>query len=199
VPLPSSIRVKLSSEAVEAISLTPVVVQELPIRDLIQHVLGITGKDEARIRELLLRGTLVSGASRFRWAGFDAELEAIRETLRQFPDPDPSIPFDRDRCTRVILRGGRVAIDIPREAVSRRSLFRRDTFWDLLMTVLSAPAPTYAGFSYRDSIDRYVRELTVAASDRLREGSSTVKYSTLRDQIRSVAYTQGELHMPRRE
>ena len=63
--LPPTVRVKLSSEAAEAISLTPVVVQELAIRDLIEHVLGVAGKDEARLCEILLRGTLVSGGSRF--------------------------------------------------------------------------------------------------------------------------------------
>jgi hypothetical protein len=194
VPLPTSIRVKLSSEAAEAISLTPVVVQELPVRDLIQHVLGITGKDEARVRELLLRGTIVSGASRFRWTGFDAEPEAIREALNAFPDPDPSIPFSPERCTRVILRGGRQSVDIPREAVSRRSLFQRETFWDVLMNVVSASPPAYAGFSYRDSIDRYLRELTVPETERLRERSRMVKYSTLRDQIRTVGFLQAELH-----
>ena len=71
--LPRRVRVKLSSEAAESISITPVVVQEMPVRELVEHMLGVTGKDEARIRELLLRGTLVSGASRFRWAGWEAE------------------------------------------------------------------------------------------------------------------------------
>jgi len=72
MPLPEKIRVKLSSEAAESIALTPVVVQEMALRELIEHVLGVTGKDEARIRDLLLRGTLVSGASRFRWPGWEA-------------------------------------------------------------------------------------------------------------------------------
>ena len=45
--LPATVRVKLSSEAAESISLTPVVVQELPIRELVEHMLGVTGKDVA--------------------------------------------------------------------------------------------------------------------------------------------------------
>src|ERR1051326_4996690 len=84
--LPQTIRVKLSSEAAESIALTPVVVQEMAVRELVEHVLGVTGKDEARIRDLLLRGTLVSGASRFRWQGWEAEMEALRELLGTFPD-----------------------------------------------------------------------------------------------------------------
>ena len=75
--LPATVRVKLSSEAAEGISITRVVVQDLPLRDLVENMLGITGKNEARVRELLLRGTLVSGASRFRWTGWEAELDAL--------------------------------------------------------------------------------------------------------------------------
>ena len=41
--LPQTVRVKLSSEAAEAIAMTPVVVQELPVRELIEHMLGVTG------------------------------------------------------------------------------------------------------------------------------------------------------------
>src|SRR5205807_2030704 len=96
--LPQTVRVKLSTEAAEAISITPVLVQELPVRELVEHMLGVTGKDESRIRELLLRGTVVSGASRFRWAGWEPELDSLRELLATFPDPEPERPFAGDRC-----------------------------------------------------------------------------------------------------
>ena len=93
MPLPETIRVKLSSEAADYVSLTPVVVQEIPLRDLVEHMLGVTGKDEARVRDLLLRGTLVSGASRFRWTGWEADIESVRVLLAAFPDPDPARAF----------------------------------------------------------------------------------------------------------
>lgn len=196
--LPATIRVKLSSEAADSISLTPVVVQELPLRDLIEHMLGVTGKDEARIRELLLRGTLVSGASRFRWAGWEAETDGLRELLATFPDPDPTSVFAPAYCMRVVLRGGRQAIDITCEAGSRKGFFQRKTFWDVLMTVVAAVAPEYSGYSYRDRADRYVREFSRADLDQLRGARDLVRYSTLRDQLRAVAFTQAELFMKRR-
>ena len=191
--LPHTVRVKLSSEAAEAISLTPVVVQELAIRDLIEHMLGITGKDEPRIREILLRGTLVSGASRFRWTGWEAELEAIRELLATFPDPDPSLPFTCDRCLRAVLRGGRHPIEISRDAGARKSLFQKETFWDKLMDVVRGAAPAYVGYSYKDRADRYTRELARAEAEAIRDAAETVKFSTLRDQIRAAGFTTAEL------
>lgn len=195
--LPQTIRVKLSSEAAESISLTPVVVQELPVRDLIEHMLGITGKDEPRIRELLKRGTLVSGASRFRWFGWEADLEGIRDVLTSFPDPDPARTFETGRCVRAILRGGRQALEIPREVGARKGLFKRSSFWDLLMEVAASARATYGGYSYRDRADRYWRELTLAEAERIRMGSDTVRFSTLKEQIRAGGFTQIELYCKR--
>ncbi|HKE21585.1 MAG TPA: hypothetical protein VKB88_04285 [Bryobacteraceae bacterium] len=199
--LPPTVRVKLSSEAAEAISLTPVVVQELAIRDLIEHVLGVAGKDEARLCEILLRGTLVSGGSRFRWAGWEADVPSLREILATFPDPDPALPFAAHRCVEVILRGGRQQVTIPRNAVSRRtglaSFLHRPTFWDRLMELAASAVPVYAGYSYRDRADRYLAGLTVEHAARLRAASDLIRYSTLRAQIQSVGFSQAELVVKR--
>jgi hypothetical protein len=197
MPMPATVRVKLSSEAAESISLTPVVVQELAVRELVEHMLGVTGKDEPRIRELLLRGSLVSGASRFRWAGWEADLDALRELLATFPDPDPSITFAAERCMRVVLRGGRQLIEIPREAGEKKSMFQRETFWDRLMGVVAGTAPAYAGYSYRDRSDRYHRELLHGEVEAIRAAGETVRYSTLRDQIRVVGFAAVELFVTR--
>src|ERR1019366_383835 len=195
--LPQTVRVKLSSEVAEAISITPVVLQELPVRELVEHLLGIAGKDESRIREILLRGALVSGASRFRWAGWDADVASLRELLATFPDADPARPFATAGCIRATLRGGRHAIEIPHEAAARKSLFQRKTFWDLLMEVVVASGPAYSGYSYRDRADRYLRQFTPAEIERVRAAATAVRYSALRDQIRSVAFVQAELYVTR--
>jgi hypothetical protein len=199
--LPPTVRVKLSSEAAEAISLTPVVVQELPTRDLIEHLLGIAGKDETRLCEILLRGTLVSGGSRFRWAGWEIDRPSLREILATFPDPDPTLPFAPARCITAILRGGRQSVTIPREAVSRRSglsaFLRRPAFWDHLMELAVSAAPAYSGYSYRDRADRYVADLTVEHAARLRASSDLIRYSTLRSQVQSVGFDHAELIVKR--
>jgi hypothetical protein len=195
--LPQTVRVKLSSEAAESIALTPVVVQEMAVRDLVEHVLGITGKDETRIRDLLLRGTLVSGASRFRWAGLEAAEEEVRELLATFPDAEPQRSFAAVGCVRAILRGGRQVIDIPREAGVRKGFFQRQSFWDTLMAMTIEGAAAYLGYSYRERADRYLREFSRAETERLRAACGKIQYSTLRDQVSTVAFTQAELLVKR--
>ena len=185
-------RVKLSSEAAESIALTPVVVQELAIRDLVEHMLGITGKDEARIRDLLKRGTVVSGASRFRWAGVDAVEEDVRVLLTTFPDAEPWRVFEPSRCVRLMLRGAR-SIEIGRDVGARKGLFQRSSFWDLLMELANSGQASYRSYSYKDRADRYLRELSVAEAERVRGASDAVRFSTLKDQVRVGNFTSIEM------
>jgi hypothetical protein len=201
MPLPETIRVKLSSEAAEYVSLTPVVVQEMPLRDLVEHMLGITGKDEGRICDLLLRGTLVSGASRFRWTGWDADVESVRALLAGFPDPDPARPFLSSQCTRVVLHGPRQPIVIPRDAAASRSIFarilRRKSFWDHLMAIAESSACRYGGYSYRDRADVHNLPLPAPEVQRIREAVRLVRYTALQAQIRNSPIESAELYVVR--
>ena len=197
MPLPDTVRVKLSSEAAASISITPVVAREIPIRELIEYMVGIAGKDAARVREMLLRGTLVSGASRFRWNGWDADIESIRTILETFPDAEPQRPFAAGLCVRAVLRGGRHDIEIPREAGARKSLFQRQSFWDLLMEAVSSADVQYCEYSYRHRADRYRVELTGAVAERLRAGSSALAFTSLREQIRTAGFEWAELYVER--
>jgi len=202
MPLPETVRVKLSSEAAEYVSLTPVVVQEMPLLDLIEHMLGVTGKDEARICDLLLRGTLVSGASRFRWTGWEADAESVRALLDGFPDPDPTRPFNAAQCVRAVLRGPRQPITIPRDAATRRSLvsvlLRRKTFWDHLMAAAESGDLRYSGYSYRDRADVYQLTLSAPAAQRLRDAARLLRYTALEAQARNSLTESAELYVPRK-
>ncbi|HVN02929.1 MAG TPA: hypothetical protein VMT86_00860 [Bryobacteraceae bacterium] len=195
--LPATVRVKLSSEAAEGISITRVVVQDLPLRELVEHMLGITGRDAGRIRELLLRGTLVSGASRFRWTGWESDLESIQDLLATFPSDDPTRPFCADRCVRAVLRGGRQAIELPRAAAARKPPLRKSSFWDLLMNAAAAGQMQYLRYSHKDRADCYRVDLPRAATEQLRAAGEIVRYSTLRDQIRSLGFAWVELFVER--
>jgi hypothetical protein len=195
--LPDSVRVKLSSEVAESISITPVVVRDIPIHELIEHMLGITGKDPARLHELLLRGTLVSGASRFRWTGWDALTEDIEALLATFPDPDPRRPFPPDLCFRADLRGPGRRIEIPREIGKRKPFFRRTSFWDVLMGVAASSGARYVDYSYRERADCYSATISLPALERLRENAGLVKYSTVEQQIRRVNLESVDLFVTR--
>ena len=65
------VRIKISSEGAGTIALTPVLVQEIPLDELIARIGAVSGKDPKRIRELLDTGTVVNGSSRFRWERLD--------------------------------------------------------------------------------------------------------------------------------
>jgi|SRR5579872_3743944 len=197
MPLPPTVRVKLSSEVAESISITPVVIREIPIRELIEHMLGITGKDEPRLHDLLLRGTLVSGASRFRWAGWDADREAIREVLASFPDRDPERRFTAELCIRAALRGPGRRIEIPRDIGRKKPLFRRTSFWDTLMSIAASSEIRYVDYVYRERADCYSAPLSLAAVERLRESASLVKFTTLQQQIRHTNLETVDLFVSR--
>jgi hypothetical protein len=194
--LPDRVRVKLSSEAAEGISITPVVVQEIGTRELVEYMLGLTGKDEARVRELLLRGTLVSGASRFRWSGWEADRDDVIQLLATFPDPEPARPFAPERAFRAILRGGRQAIEIPRDAALRKPLLRRGNFWQLLLEVVAGTL-RYHTYSYKERADIYHGAVDIAAAERLRGGAGLITYSALRERIASEPFTSAELYVGR--
>jgi len=195
--LPDTIRVKLSTEAAEGITITPVVVQEMAIRDLIEFMLGVTGKDPERAHELLLRGTLVSGASRFRWTGWDADRESIQRLMATFPDPEPGRVFAPALCVRAVLRGGRQPVEISKEAGARRPLLRRESFWDVLMQVAASGDMRYRDYSYKYRADQFQVEFSVAAAQELQAAAGRLTYSTLREQVRSARFTGADFFVER--
>jgi len=146
---------------------------------------------------LLLRGTLVSGASRFRWTGWDADLDALRELLATYPGDDPARPFASARCVRAVLRGGRQPIQIPREAGARKPLLRKASFWDVLMDLAAAGEMHYLHYSYKDRADCFRLDMPLAAAEKLRAAGEVVKYSSLREQIRSAGFVWAELYVER--
>lgn len=195
--LPETVRVKLSSETAEYISVTPVVVQELPVRGLIELMLGVTGKNVERIRELLRRGTLVSGASRFRWTGWEAEAASIEALLATFPDPDPARPFSRERCVHAVLTGPHCRIELSREAGARRRFLRRTTFWQVLMDLAAGAGPRYLEYSYRERADCYRLEISSAAAALLRNNAGFLSYSSLEHQIRHAPLDRADFYVTR--
>ena len=174
-----SIRVKLSSEGAESIAITPVVVRELRIAELVEELLAVSGKDAARIHAALERGSFVSGGTRFRWQPAVMALAELEALLATFPDHEPQRPFHHPRCMRVVLRARQQHIEIPREAATRRRLFRRRSYWDTLVELATTTAPQYVEYSYRDRADCYRLTLDRTQSQRLQTEAPLLKFSTL--------------------
>jgi hypothetical protein len=182
--LPATIRVKLSSEDAGVIAVTPVVAREMPLGELVELMLDLTGKDAARVRELLLRGTLVSGASRYRWAGWEADLGDLGELLASLPGPDPARAFVPDHCVQVSIHGAALRAAVPLSALTRKRLLHRRSFWDVLMEAVAGGGLEYAGYSYKERVDRFRLNVTDEASRRIRENAGLLCYTSLENQIR---------------
>ena len=182
--LPETIRVKLSTEEAGAISVTPVVVREMPLRELVALMLDLTGKDAGRIRELLLRGTLVSGASRYRWTGWESGIESLTELLSTLPDPDPDRAFVPEQCLHAVIQGQGLRVDLPRSALLRKRWLRKRSFWDALMEAAAEQGLEYVGYSYRKNADRYRLKIAGDTAARIGESASLVCYSNVEHYIR---------------
>lgn len=181
MPIPERIHVKLSSEAAEYVSLTPVVVREMDAAELLEQILGVTGPDPSRVREVLKRGSLVSGASRYRWNGFDCDIVEVEALVAALPGPEPHRAFAAARCVRVVLSGGGARIEIHKASAAEKKLLKRTSFWDALAT--EAAAVEYAGYLYRERADRYVCALDAAAVDRIRASAALLRYEGLARQV----------------
>ena len=186
VILPPAIRVRISSEAAGAISMTPVVVREMPLPELIELILGTHGKDLLRIKESLARGTFVSGASRLRWEGWEPEMPALEALLRSFPDSDPRRPFDSGRCLRAVFRSGAIQVNVDREAAMKRRVLERRNFWDALMSFAVSELPEYIHYSYRERADRYRIVLKPAARVAVAKDSALLRDGALARRIREL-------------
>lgn len=194
--LPATVRVKLSSEEAGTIAITPVVIQEMTVGDLLEYVLAATGgKQLERIGETLKRGTLVSGASRLRWEGFDAEIETLSALLNQFPDPDPARPFRTEGCRGIVFLGPAARIEISREAAAKRRFLRRRSFWDAVVEQASGVA--YESYSYRERADIYEARLTPAQAASLRGEAKLLSYPSLARQLATSSFDRLRLAVSR--
>ena len=174
------------------IAMTPVVAQDLELRELIDVLLSTTGKDMPRIQELLRRGSIVHGLSRYRWQAIDLGVEELRSIVASFPDPDPSISFRAEHCTQIVLIGSTTRLPLPKDAAAKRRLFKRRSFWDKLLE--ATPSPGYVNYSYREKADIFRAPI---APGHVREAASLLTYSTLVRQLESATIETIEFFVPR--
>jgi hypothetical protein len=175
MPLPETIPVRYTEEEAEYLSVRPVVRQTFRLQELIDMVLGVTGKDLARIQQILRAGTVVFHFYRYWWQGFEADPEELAAELKRFPDADPARPFRAEECTAVLLESGgeppRHSLEIARASASHKRWFRSQSLWDGVMAWGQEQAPTYGGYSYRRRADFYQLAITPEHVAALRDAS----------------------------
>jgi len=196
--LPESIRVKLLSEEAGAVSLTRVLARELPARELLDLLVAKVGKSPSRIRRLLRSGTLVSGASRYRWEGLETSEEEVRRLLADYPDPQPDRPFSASGCALVVLRlkeGG--SVELPPGSLQRRRVLRRRDYWGVLVRLAEAAPPRYVDYSYREKADRFRMEIPAETMAALREAASLLQFSGLAKRLERSDVTAIDFYLRR--
>ena len=198
MPLPKQIAAKISSESAGYVSMTQVARRIMEPAELIERILGLTGKDPARIRGILFRGTLVSGPSRYRWAPLDAAEEELTSLLQRFPDPRPNRPFDAALCRLMVVRGQRGSVRLSREAAAARRWFKNVSYWDVLTAVLQKAGPRYESYSYSERADVYSAHLSFENARELQSSVKWLKYSSLIEPLRCLEPTAVEAFVERR-
>ena len=193
--MPESIRVKLSSEAAEFVALTPVVVREMPFSELLEHVVSATGPDAARVGDILKRGSLVSGATRFRWQGWAPDVEDLYAAIAALPQPEPSRPFAIERCQRVLLIASTTRVELGKDAAEQRRLFKQRCYWQCLME--EAVSPEYVAYLYKDHADHYRVQLTTEQRERLKAGAALLKFDAVAKHIQRTPFDRMDLIVTR--
>jgi hypothetical protein len=178
---PETVRVKLSSEAAGAISLTPVVVREMPFGELLEEIAAVHGKDRERIAATLRRGSVAGGATRFRWQPMELSEAELAAALACLPDDEPARQFEGGRCTQALFTGPGVRIAVLREVAEARRLFRRTSFWSVLPQI--AGTAHYIAYSYRERADIFRAPLSAAQRESIRMALPALKHAALARRI----------------
>jgi len=95
VPLPETIPVRYTEEEADNFSIRPVKRRRFRLRELVDMVLRVTGKDLPRVQQILRSGTLVYHFYRYWWQGFETGAAELSALLAEFPGDDPAARFVR--------------------------------------------------------------------------------------------------------
>lgn len=194
MPLPATIRVKISSEAAGYVAMTPVVVQEIPLAGLLGYILAAAGSNTADVASMLERGVVVSGASRFRWERLTAPQDELEALLATLPKDDPSRAFDAERCQRITFVSQTRRFDLSRAMATRKRLFR-GSFWDAFVQPL--PAPTYVCYLHGERADLYRLALLPAVAATLHQSAGLLTDRGVARLLASHPFTAVEFIVPR--
>src|SRR5205807_5696714 len=128
MPLPENIALRFTEEDAGYVTVRPVVKQTFRLAELADMVVSVTGKNVARVQQILRAGTVVYNGYRYWWDGFVSNEIEVAELLARFPDDDPARPFNSAQVTSVSLEIGggaqRSLVGLARDEASAKKLFQ---------------------------------------------------------------------------
>ena len=188
--LPETIPVRFTEEEAEYVSIRPVRRQLFRLRELVDMILSVTGRDLSRVQQILRTGTLVFHFYRYWWQGFETDAAELSAVLAEFPADDPSRAFRADDCTMIVLESavkGRQSMDIKKADANRKSLFASRSFWDCLMMLAETPQEIkYGGYSFARRADLYRVELSDERAASLQRNAGKFASRALRGAVEAV-------------
>jgi len=191
MPLPDQIPLRYTDEDAGYMSVRPVVKQIFRLPELVDMVVSVTGKDAARLQQILRSGTVVYHGFRYSWDALSAELSELERLLLPFPDEDPSRSFVPAEATAALFEMGggtqRTVTEISCREASPRKLFARQSPWDVLLAFAAASPARYEKYDHGrradlfrlalpfDQAQRLLTEFLIAAPRKLRYRWSTLR------------------------
>jgi hypothetical protein len=191
VTLPESIPVRYTEEEAGYVTVRPIVRQTFRLDELLDMILSVTGKDAARIRQILHSGTVVYHFFRYSWARFDADETELSAALALFPDADPSRPFDADKCTLAVFESAgahpKHLLELDRAAGRKRRMFRGESFWERLLEIAAGEKPAYQNYSYSHRADLYQLDLSGQIISQIGQAAKRLAPGDLRSALRVLS------------
>ncbi|HET9400002.1 MAG TPA: hypothetical protein VFO34_03540 [Candidatus Acidoferrales bacterium] len=192
MPLPQSIPVRFTEEDADNFTIRPVKRQTFQLRELLDMILRVSGKDPARVSQILHSGTIVYHFYRYWWPAIAAESGELDAALSAFPSDDPSRPFVAADCTFIILESAppaRRSVEIARSAASRKPLFSSASLWDRLLSFAAPPnsPPSYVSYSYERSADLYALALSPESAAAIVREALRLAPRSLRAQLEQLS------------
>ena len=150
--LPPQIPVRYSDEDAGYLSMRPVVKQTFRLHELVDMVVSVVGKDPARVQRIFHTGSVVYNGFRYTWEPLLAEIPELEVLLANFPDDDPSRPFNPSKAVAAVLESGggtqRNTVEITRTEASQKKLFASASPWDCLARLATVVPPRYEKYSH---------------------------------------------------
>jgi hypothetical protein len=190
VSLPETIPVRFTEEEAEYVSIRPVRKQIFKLRELVDMVLCVCGRDLPRVQQILRTGTVVFHFYRYWWQGFETDAAELSAVLAEFPADDPSRVFRSDECTMIVLESavkGRQSVEVKRADADRKSLFASRSFGECLLALAEGSQEiNYGGYSFARRADLFRVELNAEQNARLQLDAGKFASRAMRGTIESL-------------